>query len=268
MRYSSPLITIMANAAYKAAKGLCRDFGEVEQLQVSRKGPADFVSSADHKAEHTLIEDLQKSRPKFGFLLEEGGIIEGSDESNRWIIDPLDGTTNFLHGIPHFAISIGLERDRKMHAGVIYDPLRDELFWAETGGGAFINSKRLRVSSRNRIPDTLLATGMPFKGHSTHPEYPEMLNQVWQQTSGIRRYGSAALDLAYVAAGRFDGFWEFALSPWDISAGIVIVREAGGMVTEVNGNDNPMKTGNILATNGHIHDSVRSLLAKSTHTAL
>ena len=268
MRYSSPLITIMANAAYKAAKGLCRDFGEVEQLQVSRKGPADFVTSADHKAEKTLIDDLQKSRPKFGFLLEEGGVIEGSDESNRWIIDPLDGTTNFLHGIPHFAISIGLERDRKMHAGVIYDPLRDELFWGETGGGAFVNSKRLRVSSRTKMQDILLATGMPFKGHLSHPQYPEMLNQVWQKTSGIRRYGSASLDLAYVAAGRFDGFWEFALSPWDISAGMVIVREAGGIVTEVDCNDNPMKTGNILATNGHIHGSVRSLLAKSAHTAL
>ena len=185
MSRRSPLITVMANAAYKAAKGLARDFGEVEQLQVSKKGPADFVSSADHKAEASLVEDLQRSRPKFGFLLEEGGVVEGADSSNTWIIDPLDGTTNFLHGIPHFAISIGLERDSKMYAGVIYDPLRDELFWAETGVGAFINSKRLRVSSRRSMSDAVIATGMPFKGRASHPEYPRMLDMVAGETSGV-----------------------------------------------------------------------------------
>ncbi len=259
----SPLITVMANAAYKAAKGLARDFGEVEQLQVSRKGPADFVSSADHKAEATLVEDLKRSRPKFGFLLEEGGVVEGEDSSNTWIIDPLDGTTNFLHGIPHFAISIGLQRDSKMYAGVIYDPLRDELFWAETGIGAFINSKRLRVSSRRNMSDAVIATGMPFKGRVSHPEYPQMLDRVASETSGVRRFGSAALDLAYVAAGRFDGFWEFALSPWDIAAGLVIAREAGGLITEVDGGDQMMKSGDVLATNGELHNDLRELLASA-----
>ncbi|MDP7342060.1 MAG: inositol monophosphatase family protein [Alphaproteobacteria bacterium] len=259
----SPLITVMANAAYKAARGLCRDFGEVEQLQVSRKGPADFVSSADHKAEQTLVEELQRARPNFGFLVEEGGEIKGEDSSNRWIIDPLDGTTNFLHGIPHFAISIGLERDGRMFAGVIYDPLRDELFWAETGIGAFINSQRLRVSSRARLGDALIATGMPFKGRASHPEYPVMLDSVWAATSGVRRFGSAALDLAYVAAGRYDGFWEFALSPWDIAAGLVILREAGGIVSEVDGGDQMMESGDILATNGHLHEYLQELLAQA-----
>ena len=263
----SPLITVMANAAYKAAKRLVRDFGEVEQLQVSRKGPADFVSSADHKAEASLVEDLTRSRPKFGFLLEEDGVIKGEDSSNRWIIDPLDGTTNFLHGIPHFSISIGLERDSKMYAGVIYDPLRDELFWAETGIGAFINSKRLRVSSRRNMADAVIATGMPFKGRASHPEYPAMLDQVSAETSGVRRFGSAALDLAYVAAGRFDGFWEFALSPWDIAAGLVVLREAGGLVTEVDGGDQMMTSGDILATNGELHNSLRELLAKAADSS-
>ena len=251
----------MANAAYKAARGLCRDFGEVEQLQVSRKGPADFVSSADHKAEEMLVEDLRRARPKFGFLLEEGGEIAGEDSSNRWIIDPLDGTTNFLHGIPHFAISIGLERDSKMFAGVIYDPLRDELFWAESGSGAFVNSARLRVSARPRLDEALIATGMPFKGRASHPEYSEMLDRMSAETVGVRRFGSAALDLAYVAAGRFDGFWEFALSPWDIAAGLAILREAGGIVSEVNGGDAMMTSGDIIASNGHLHEDLRRLLA-------
>lgn len=257
----------MANAAYKAARGLCRDFGEVEQLQVSRKGPADFVSSADHKAEEMLVEDLRRARPKFGFLLEEGGEIVGEDSSNRWIIDPLDGTTNFLHGIPHFAISIGLERDSKMFAGVIYDPLRDELFWAESGSGAFVNSTRLRVSARPRLDEALIATGMPFKGRASHPEYSEMLDRMSAETAGVRRFGSAALDLAYVAAGRFDGFWEFALSPWDIAAGLAILREAGGIVTEVNGGDAMMASGDILASNGNLHEDLRRLLAKAAAPA-
>jgi len=257
----------MANAAYKAARGLCRDFGEVEQLQVSRKGPADFVSSADHKAEEMLVEDLRRARPKFGFLLEEGDEIAGEDSSNRWVIDPLDGTTNFLHGIPHFAISIGLERDSKMFAGVIYDPLRDELFWAESGSGAFVNSTRLRVSARPRLDEALIATGMPFKGRASHPEYSKMLDRVSAETAGVRRFGSAALDLAYVAAGRYDGFWEFALSPWDIAAGLAILREAGGIVSEVDGGDAMMTSGNILASNGHLHEELRRLLADAAAPA-
>lgn len=263
MSRRSPLVTVMANAAYKAARGLLRDFGEVEQLQVSRKGPADFVSSSDHKAEETLVEELHRARPNFGFLLEEGGTVKGSDNSNRWIIDPLDGTTNFLHGVPHFAISIGLERDGKMFAGVIYDPLRDEIFTAETGTGAYLNSKRLRVSARDQMNEALIATGMPFKGRASHPEYPAMLEAVTGSAAGVRRFGSAALDLCYVAAGRYDGFWEFALSPWDIAAGLVILREAGAVVSDVEGNDCRMETGDILATNGRLHKNLRCLLAEA-----
>ena len=187
--------------------------------------------------------------------------MAGEDSSNRWIIDPLDGTTNFLHGIPHFAISIGLERDGKMFAGVIYDPLRDELCWAEAGGGAVLNSKRLRVSARDQMNDALIATGMPFKGRASHPEYSEMLDRVSAETSGVRRFGSAALDLAYVAAGRFDGLWEFALSPWDIAAGLAILREAGGIVSEVGGGNAMMESGDILAANGRLHEKLRRLLA-------
>ncbi len=257
----------MANAAYKAARGLLRDFGEVEQLQVSRKGPADFVSSSDHKAEEVLVEELNRARPNFGFLLEEGGIVKGSDNSNRWIIDPLDGTTNILHGVPHFAISIGLERDSKMFAGVVYDPLRDEIFTAETGNGAYLNSKRLRVSSRNQMNNALIATGMPFKGRASHPEYPAMLEAVTGSAAGVRRFGSAALDLCYVAAGRYDGFWEFALSPWDIAAGLVILREAGAMVSDIEGYDSMMETGDILATNGRLHEELRRLLAEGAKSS-
>lgn len=261
MAVRSPLITVMANAAIKAARGLQRDFGEVELLQVSQKGPADFVSTADHRAEAVLVAELQKARPKYGFLLEESGEIVGADTSNRWVIDPMDGTTNFLHGIPHFAISIGLERDGELHAGVIYDPLLDEMFWAETGAGAFVNNRRLRVSSRRTLPDSLIATGMPFKGRATHPAYMYMLDSVWGATAGVRRFGVASLDLAYVAAGRFDGFFEFALSPWDIAAGIVLVREAGGAVTDPEGSNRGLRRGDVLASNLHLHDALRQTLA-------
>ena len=197
MSRRSPLITVMVNAAYKAARDLIRDFGEVENLQVSRKGPADFVSAADHRAEETIVAELRRARPKFGFLLEEGGAIEGEDTSNRWVVDPLDGTTNFLHGLPHFCISIGLERDGKPHAGVIYDPIRDEVFWAENGTSAFLNNQRLRVSARRTLPTALLATAPSLPGHAAPTTAPSWLSG---ETSGVRRTGSAALDLAYVAA--------------------------------------------------------------------
>ncbi len=260
MSRRSPLITVMSQAAYKAARGLVRDFGEVEKLQVSKKGPADFVSAADHRAEEVLMRELQHARPRFGLLLEESGTVEGEDTSNRWIVDPLDGTTNFLHGIPHFAISIALERDARPYAGVIYEPVRDELFWAESGNGAFLNDQRLRVSSRRALPDALIATGMPYKGRTSHPDYPAMLDRVWNETAGVRRFGSAALDLAYVAAGRFDGFFEFALSAWDIAAGIVIVREAGGIVSEIDGGADMMASGDVLASNGHLHGALGDVL--------
>lgn len=262
MAIRSPLITVMANAAIKAARGLQRDFGEVEQLQVSQKGPADFVSSADHRAEQVLVAELQKARPRYGFLLEESGEIAGTDTSNRWVIDPLDGTTNFLHGVPHFAISIGLERDGEPHAGVVYEPLRDEMFWAEAGAGAFVNNRRLRVSARRTLAEALIATGMPFKGRASHPAYMYMLDAVWDASAGVRRFGSAALDLAYVAAGRFDGFFEYALSPWDIVAGVVLVREAGGSVTDPDGGRKGLGRGDVLASNLHLHDALRLALVE------
>ncbi len=251
----------MANAARKAKRDLIRDFGEVENLQVSRKGPADFVSAADRRAERTVVAELRRARPRFGLLLEEGGTIEGDDSSNRWIVDPLDGTTNFLHGVPHFAVSIALERDGKPFAGVIYDPLRDELFWAENGTGAFMNDRRLRVSSRRELRDALFATGLPFKDGPRYPDYPGMVERVRGATAGVRRTGSAALDLAYVAAGRFDGLWAFGLAPWDLAAGVVLVREAGGLVTEVAGGPDTMTTGDVCATNGHLHQTLRDILA-------
>ena len=263
MSRRSPLITVMVNAAYKAARDLIRDFGEVENLQVSRKGPADFVSAADHRAEETIVAELRRARPKFGFLLEEGGTIEGEDTSNRWVVDPLDGTTNFLHGLPHFCISIGLERDGKPHAGVIYDPIRDELFWAENGTSAFLNNQRLRVSARRTLPTALLATAFPFIARPRCPNHGAIVHRLSGETSGVRRTGSAALDLAYVAAGRLDGFWGYALAPWDLAAGVAIVREAGGIVTGVTGGADIMSSGDVLVTNGHLHRTLQEALAQT-----
>ena len=257
----SPTINVMEAAARKAARGLVRDFGEVEQLQVSKKGPADFVSAADLRAERVLRTELAKARPRFGFVLEEQGEIKGVDEHNRWIVDPLDGTTNFLHGIPHFAISIAQERDGEVIAGVIYEPVRDEMFWAEKGAGAYLNDRRLRVSARTDLAASLIATGLPFKGRTTHPRYLDTLKAVMEQVAGVRRFGSAALDLAYVAAGRFDGFWEYGLSRWDIAAGVLLVREAGGFVTDLGGGDDDvLATGNVLAANGQLHSPLGSAI--------
>ena len=252
MAVRSALINVMAGAARKAGRGLIRDFGEVENLQVSMKGPADFVSNADLKAERMLRNELEKSRPGYGFLMEESAPIEG-DGRHRWIVDPLDGTLNFLHGIPHFAISIGLERDGELIAGLVHQPLLDEDYWAEKGQGAFVNDRRLRVSARRNLSEAVFATGMPFKGRTSHPNYMKMLETVMTETAGVRRFGSAALDLAYVAAGRFDGFWEFNLKPWDIAAGLLIVKEAGGYVTEPDGGLDMMKTGDVLAANTFLH---------------
>ena len=250
----------MSAAARKAARGLVRDFGEVEQLQVSRKGPADFVSVADTKAERIVRTELAKARPDFGFLMEESGAIAGKDPQHRWLVDPLDGTLNFLHGIPHFSISIGLERAGEIVAGLIYDPLRDEMFVAEKGMGAFMNDRRLRVSARSNMVDAVFATGIPFHGRAHHPAYLGMLATVVEGSAGIRRFGSAALDLAYVAAGRYDGFWETGLSPWDIAAGIVIVREAGGFVSEIEGGHKMLESGSVLAANDHLHLALGKLL--------
>jgi myo-inositol-1(or 4)-monophosphatase len=253
----------MMGAAHKAARALVRDFGEVEQLQVSRKGPGDFVSAADMRAERTLRRELSKARPDFGFLLEEGGEVAGGGRS-RWIIDPLDGTTNFLHGIPHFAISIGLETDGELVAGVVYEPVHDELYWAEKGAGAHVTGgvvkeRRLRVSGRNRLEECLFATGIPFKGRDDHALFQDQLGRVMAVSSGVRRFGSAALDLAYVAAGRYDGFWETGLKPWDMAAGIVIVREAGGYVGTLDGRD-PMAGGTLVAANPQAYAALAELL--------
>ena len=263
MNQRSALINVMVAAAQKAARRLVRDYGELQHLQVSKKGPADFVSTADKTAEDTLRYELSKARPKYGFLMEESGATEGADTSNRWIVDPLDGTTNFLHGLPHFAISIALERDGEPYAGVVYEPVHDEMFWAEKGQGAHLNNRRLRVSVRNRMDESLFATGIPFKGARNHPEFLAQLEKVMAETAGVRRFGAAALDLAYVAAGRFDGFWESGLHPWDIAAGIILVREAGGMVSELSGRDGMMESGNIVATNSHHHGGLCKLLKDS-----
>jgi len=263
----SPIINVMARAADKAARGLKRDFGEVEQLQVSMKGPADFVSTADHRAEKVLREELGKARPGFGFILEESGVIEGRDPHHRWIVDPLDGTTNFLHGLPHFAISIGLEREGEIVAGLVYDPIKDETFWAEKGSGAYLNDRRLRVSSRRKMEQALVATGMPYHGHGTPGEFVAQLEAVMDEVAGIRRLGAAALDLAYVAAGRYDAFWEEHLSPWDLAAGILLVREAGGYVSKTDGGEDVLGTGSVLAANDQLHLPMLRLLRKAVRPA-
>jgi len=251
----------MTAAAQKAARGLIRDFGETENLQVSKKGPADFVSNADKKAEKTLVYELSKARPNFGFLLEEGDEIIGSDTSNRWIIDPLDGTTNFLHGLPHFSISIALERDGIPFAGVVYEPVTDQMFAAENGIGAYLNNRRLRVSARTKFEESLFATGIPFAGRDGHDRFLAQLKSVMGVSAGVRRFGSAALDLANVAAGRFEGFWEIGLQPWDIAAGIVLVREAGGFVTDIGGGNAMMESGDIIAANSNLHGLLQKTLS-------
>jgi len=257
----SALLNVMTAAAQKAARRMVRDFGEVENLQVSKKGPADFVSIADKKAEETLVKELQKARPDYGFILEENDAIEGKDTSNTWVIDPLDGTTNFLHGIPHFAISIGLVRDSEAYAGVVYNPVTDEMFWAEKGQGAYLNGRRLRVSARSHISECLFATGLPFLGVDKDRErFLQRIDAVTSVSAGVRRFGAAALDLAYVAAARFDGFWESGLHPWDMAAGVVLVREAGGFVTDMDGKHRMLENGTVVAATDKMHPSLLKLI--------
>lgn len=268
----SGLITVMQRAARKAAPRLRRDFGEVEQLQVSRKGPADFVSMADKNAEQTVVEELRHARPDWGFYLEEGGVIEGDPSKPRWVIDPIDGTSNFLHGIPHFAISIAVQEPKvgagwgEVTQGLIYQPLTDESFWAEKGRGAWHNERRLRVSSRRDLGDALVATGIPYFGHGNLGRFSRILEAVSPEVAGIRRFGSAALDLAWVAAGRYDGFWEEDLQQWDIAAGILLVREAGGFVTDFRGGDRALETGQVLAANDQLHSKLHKLIAKAVRS--
>ncbi|MCH7805989.1 MAG: inositol monophosphatase [Proteobacteria bacterium] len=258
-----PIINVMAKAAFRAARPLVRDFGEVEQLQVSHKGPSDFVSTADLKVETSLFEQLSHSHPEIGFLMEEQGARGNPDAPKRWIIDPLDGTLNFLHGLPHFAISIALEEQGELIAAIVYDPIRDELFWAARGEGAFVNHRRIRVSSRVKMAEALLATGIPWASRKDHAAFSEELLAIMPKVAGIRRWGVASLDLAYVAAGRYDGFWETQLKPWDIAAGILIVREAGGLVSELDGGQGMVKSGSILASNEKLYDRLFEIFSKA-----
>jgi myo-inositol-1(or 4)-monophosphatase len=259
----TPLMNVMTAAAQKAARGLKRDFGEVALLQVSRKGPADFVSAADKKAEKILFEELSRARPGYGFLMEEGGSVEGKDKTHVWHIDPLDGTTNFLHGIPHFAISVALERDGQLVAGLVFNPVTDEMYMAEKGQGAYLNNQRLRVAQRSDIREAVVCCGIPHIGRGDHRQFLNELAQVMAVTAGVRRTGAAALDLAYVAAGRFDAFWERRLSTWDMAAGAVLVREAGGYVADVNGHPGYMQTGDIVAGNEAIQKDLLALIKKA-----
>lgn len=262
----SPHLTVMTNAAHKAAKRLLRDFNEVEQLQVSIKGPSDFVSQADLRSEATLKEELNKARPGYAFLMEESGESGSENWAWRWVVDPLDGTTNFLHGIPHWAISIALERRRpdggaELQAGLIYSPAVDEMFWAEKGTGAFLNERRLRVSARREIKDAVFATGIPFAAVSAPRRlaFARSLGTLMPHVAGIRRFGAASLDLAWVAAGRYDGFWELGLHRWDMAAGILLVREAGGYATDPAGGE--ITGAEIVAANPHLHPKLCEVIA-------
>lgn len=261
MAVRSANINVMVRAADKAARGLKRDFGEVSNLQVSRKGPADFVSAADLRAERVIRQELERARPEIPLLMEESGAQGPVDhKARRWIVDPLDGTTNFLHGLPHFSISIALEERGEVMAAVVYDPIKEDLFWAERGTGAYLNDRRIRVSSRHRLADALIATGMPFLGRGDPESFAAEVQRVMPATAGVRRWGTASLDLAYVAAGRFDGFWEQGLAPWDMAAGVLLVREAGGYVSRIDGGRFSLEGPNILAANDQLHKPLSELL--------
>jgi myo-inositol-1(or 4)-monophosphatase len=262
----SGLITVMQRAARKAAPRLRRDFGEVEQLQVSRKGPADFVSMADKRAEATIVEELRTARPDWGMLLEEGGAIEGNPDKPRWIVDPLDGTTNFLHGVPHFAISIAVEEKKagggtEITQALVYQPLTDDSYWAEKGRGAWLQDARLRVSARRDLYESLIGTGVPHLGRGDAEQWAKIYAAVGPQVSGVRRFGSASLDLAWVAAGRMDGFWEDDLDIWDTAAGVLLVKEAGGFVTDYRGGDRSFERREYVAGSGYIHSKLQKLVA-------
>ena len=259
----SALLNVMIAAARKAARALKRDFGEVEKLQVSLKGPANFVSSADRRAEETLRAELARARPGYGFLGEEGGRQEGADKTHCWIVDPLDGTTNFLHGIPQFAISIALERDRTIVAGVVYNPANEELFVAERGKGAFLNDQRLRVAARRRLSEAVIACGLPHLGRGDLAQFRKEFAVVQEKVAGLRRFGAAALDLAWVAAGRLDAYWERNLSPWDMAAGLLLVREAGGFVSDLDGGDDVFGKAEILAGNEAMQRELLALIRQA-----
>jgi myo-inositol-1(or 4)-monophosphatase len=256
----SALMNVMVKAARRAGRSLKRDLGEIENLQVSLKGPANFVNLADKRAEEMLYDDLSKARPGYSFHGEEGGSREGTDKSHSWIVDPLDGTTNFLHGIPHFAISIGLQRDGVLIAGLVYNPANDELYTAERGKGAFLNDQRLRVAGRRQMNDCVIACGLPHIGRGDHELSRREMAALQQKVAGLRRFGAASLDLAFVAAGRLDGYWERNLQPWDIAGGQIIVREAGGTVSGIQGDDDPLTTGHVVCGNEFVHAELVKIL--------
>ncbi|MBZ9679247.1 inositol monophosphatase [Mesorhizobium sp. B2-5-9] len=258
----SALLNVMVQAAMKAGRSLSRDFGEVQNLQVSMKGPGDYVSQADRKAEDIVFAELSKARPGYGFLMEERGAIAGDDSQHRWIVDPLDGTTNFLHGIPLFAVSIALERQGQIVAGVVYNPAMDELYTTERGGGAFMNDRRLRVAGRTKLVDTVIGCGVPHLGRGHHGNFLVELRNVMAEVSGVRRMGSASLDLAYVAAGRMDGFWEVGLSAWDMAAGLLLIREAGGFASDMDGGQDMLDTGTVVAGNEIIQRALLKTVKK------
>ena len=262
MRLKSPQINLITKACMKASRSLIRDFGEIENLQVSSKGPGDFVTSADKKTEKILIEELQKAHPEYGIITEETGIINKSNTKNRWIIDPIDGTFNFMNGVPQFAISIGYEEENEIKCGVIFNPIMNEMFCAEKGNGAYLNNSRIRVSKKNKIKDALIVTGGPKAASKIKDKiFSEYIN-VSKNVSNVRKFGSAALDVAYVACGRFDGYWQREINYWDIAAGIIILKEAGGFIDFFEQDKSiPLKK-NILATNTHIHEDLRKLIDK------
>ena len=261
-RSTTPDLNIMVKAAEKAARSLLRDFGEVENLQVSVKGPADFVSAADKRSEEIIHDTLRQARPSYSFLMEESGAVAGEDSEHTWVIDPLDGTFNFLHGLPHWCISIALVGPKGVQAGVIYDPIKDDLFTAERGGGAFHKRQRLRVSGRNHFGVSAIATGCPGRALQKHgAKFNREYVAVQNTGASLRRFGAAALDLAYVAAGRYDGFWERHLGAWDIAAGILLVKEAGGYATDIDTiNADPLKTGAVVAANGEIYEDLKKIV--------
>lgn len=261
MALQTPVMNVMMRASEKAARSLLRDFNEVEHLQVSQKGPGDFVSAADRRSEEIIFEELKKARPDYSFLMEESGAVAGKDSDYRWIIDPLDGTTNFLHGIPHWAISIALEHKGQIIAGLIHDPVKDEIFHAEKGTGAFMRRSRLRVSGRNDLMHATIATGAPRRSQAQRNQFIAEYTAMLSVAPGLRRFGAAALDLAYVAAGRYEGYWERDLKAWDIAAGILIVKEAGGFISDFDDiRKNPVDTGNVLAANDQLFDSIGKVL--------
>jgi myo-inositol-1(or 4)-monophosphatase len=257
---ASANLNVMIKAARSAGRGLLRDFAEVEQLQVSVKGPGDFVSRADRQAEQSIRRMLTEARPSYGYLGEEEGETKGEDPTRRWIVDPLDGTTNYLHGLPHWAVSIALEHKGQIVAGVVHDPVKDEIFWAERGEGAWLNDRRIRVSARSRLIESLFATGIPFAGKRALPATLADLARLMPECAGVRRLGAASLDLAYVAAGRYEGYWERGLHPWDMAAGLILVQEAGGFAAAIRDGHKPLADGEVVAANALVFERFAQIL--------